>query len=35
MIPENDEYLKDIEASMITDAAQLTVKVVDAEAAGS
>ena len=34
LIPENDEYLKDVKASMLFDAAQLTVKVAGAEAAG-
>ena len=33
LIPENDEYLKDIKACMLFDAAQLTVKVAGAEAA--
>src|SRR5450759_115415 len=33
LIPENDEYLKDIKACMLCDAAQLTVKVAGAEAA--
>ena len=34
LIPENDEYLKEVKAFMISDAAQLTVKVAGAEAAG-
>jgi hypothetical protein len=34
LIPENDEYLTDIKASMLCDAALLTVKVTGAEAAG-
>ena len=34
LIPENDEYLMDIKACMLSDAAQLTVKVAGAEAAG-
>ncbi len=34
LIPENDERLNDIKAWMISDAAQLTVKVAGAEAAG-
>jgi deoxyribose-phosphate aldolase len=33
LIPENDEYLMDIKACMLCDAAQLTVKVVGGEAA--
>jgi hypothetical protein len=33
LFPENDEYLNNIKACMITDAAQLTVKVAGAEAA--
>ena len=33
LIPENDEHLLDIKACMLSDAAQLTVKVVGAEAA--
>jgi hypothetical protein len=33
LIPENDEYLKDIKACMLSDAAQLIVKVAGAEAA--
>jgi hypothetical protein len=33
LIPENDEYLMDIKACMLCDAAQLTVKVAGAEAA--
>jgi hypothetical protein len=33
LIPENNEYLMDIKACMIRDAAQLTVKVAGAEAA--
>jgi hypothetical protein len=33
LILENDEYLKDIKACMLCDAAQLTVKVAGAEAA--
>ena len=34
LIPENDEYLMDIKACMLCDAALLTVKVASAEAAG-
>jgi hypothetical protein len=34
LIPENDEYLNEIKEWMICDAAQLTVKVSGAEAAG-
>jgi hypothetical protein len=34
LIPEKDEYLMNIKACMISDAAQLTVKVAGAEAAG-
>jgi hypothetical protein len=34
LIPENDEYLKEVKAFMLSDAAQLTVKVAGAEAAG-
>ena len=34
LIPENDEYLAEIKACMLCDAAQLTVKVAGAEAAG-
>jgi len=34
LISENDEYLMDIKACMLSDAAQLTVKVAGAEAAG-
>jgi hypothetical protein len=33
LIPDNDEYLNDIKACMLCDAAQLTVKVAGAEAA--
>jgi hypothetical protein len=33
LIPENDEYLKEVKAWMLSDAAQLTVKVAGAEAA--
>jgi hypothetical protein len=33
LIPENDEYLMDIKACMLSDAAQLTVRVAGAEAA--
>jgi hypothetical protein len=33
LIPENDEYLNHVKASMLSDAAQLTVKVAGAEAA--
>ena len=33
LIPENDEYLKEVKAFMLSDAAQLTVKVAGAEAA--
>jgi hypothetical protein len=34
LIPEDDEYLSDLKASMLCDAALLTVKVAGAEAAG-
>jgi hypothetical protein len=34
LIPENNEYLMDIKDWMLSDAVQLTVKVVGAEAAG-
>lgn len=34
LIPENNEYLMDIKGWMLSDAAQLTVKVAGAEAAG-
>jgi hypothetical protein len=34
LIPENDEYLNDVKACMLCDAAQLSVKVAGAEAAG-
>ena len=34
LIPEKDEYLAEIKACMLCDAAQLTVKVAGAEAAG-
>jgi hypothetical protein len=34
LIPENDEYLNEIKACMLFDAALLTVKVAGAEAAG-
>jgi len=34
LIPENDEYLMEIKGCMLSDAAQLTVKVAGAEAAG-
>jgi hypothetical protein len=34
LIPENDEHLKHIKTCMLSDAAQLTVKVAGAEAAG-
>lgn len=34
LIPENDEHLNQIKSWMISDAAQLTVKVAGAEAAG-
>lgn len=34
LIPENDEYLKEVGACMRSDAAQLTVKVAGAEAGG-
>ena len=34
LIPENDEYLQEVKACMICDAALLTVKVAGAEAAG-
>ena len=33
LIPENDEYLMHVKACMLSDAAQLTVKVAGAEAA--
>jgi hypothetical protein len=33
LIPENNEYLNDIKGCMISDAAQLTVKIAGAEAA--
>ena len=33
LIPENDEYLNEIKACMLSDAALLTVKVAGAEAA--
>jgi hypothetical protein len=32
LIPENDEYLMEIKSCMLSDAAQLTVKVAGAEA---
>ena len=32
LIPENDEYLMHIKACMLSDAAQLTVKIAGAEA---
>ena len=34
LVPENDEHLKNVKACMLCDAAQLTVKVAGAEAAG-
>ena len=34
LIPENDEYLNEVKACMLSDVAQLTVKVAGAEAAG-
>jgi hypothetical protein len=34
LIPENDEYLNDVKACMLNDAALLTVKIAGAEAAG-
>ncbi len=34
LIPENDEYLMEVKACMLSDAALLTVKVAGAEAAG-
>jgi hypothetical protein len=34
LIPENDEYLNEVKGCMLSDAAQLTVKVAGAEAAG-
>ena len=34
LIPENDEYLNEVKACMLNDAALLTVKVAGAEAAG-
>jgi len=34
LIPENDDYLMNVKAFMLSDAAQLTVKVAGAEAAG-
>jgi hypothetical protein len=34
LIPENNEYLKEVKACMLSDAAQLIVKVAGAEAAG-
>jgi len=34
LIPEDNEYLMDLKGSMLCDAAQLTVKVAGAEAAG-
>jgi hypothetical protein len=34
LITENDEYLMDVKACMLSDAAQLTVKIAGAEAAG-
>ena len=34
LFPENDEYLNEIKSWMLSDAAQLTVKVAGAEAAG-
>jgi len=34
LIPDNDEHLKEVKACILSDAAQLTVKVAGAEAAG-
>jgi len=34
LVPENDEYRKEVKACILSDAAQLTVKVAGAEAAG-
>ncbi len=34
LIPEDNEYLMDVRGYMISDAAQLTVKIAGAEAAG-
>jgi len=34
LFPENDEYLNEIKSWMLSDAAQLSVKVAGAEAAG-
>ncbi|HBH84891.1 MAG: hypothetical protein A2X05_16190 [Bacteroidetes bacterium GWE2_41_25] len=34
LIPENDEYLNEVRACMLSDAALLTVKVAGAETAG-
>jgi hypothetical protein len=34
LIPDNDEYLSEIKGCLLSDAAQLTVKVAGAEAAG-
>ena len=34
LIPENDEYLNEVKSWMLSDAAQLTVKVAGAEAGG-
>ncbi len=34
LIPDNDEYLNEVKACMLNDAALLTVKVAGAEAAG-
>jgi hypothetical protein len=34
LIPENDEYLNEVKACMLSDAALLTVKVAGAEAGG-
>jgi len=34
LIPDNDEYLNEVKACMLNDAAMLTVKVAGAEAAG-
>jgi len=34
LIPEDNEYLMDVKGCMLSDAAQLTVKVAGAEAAG-
>jgi hypothetical protein len=34
LIPENNEYLMEVKSCMLSDAAQLTVKVAGAEAAG-